>query len=311
MTELSEALDRLNQYNLGVYSVTVNPYGLSGVGGMAANWRRHSQDLRTVGLAVAQAAGSVGLGVRYAWDASTTDADPGAGEIRINTLTSGSATWIYASTSDAGGTDVSALLAAMDDSTNPTIKAFLILRHVTDPDRWAILALTGAVVSVAGYRKLPVSFVCGPGGFVAGETVSLGFVPVGNMGATGATGGLVGGNLTGALNETAVTLASAATTDLGAAAGNAVRITGTATITALGTAQNGARRTVTFLDALTLTHNAASLILPGGASIATAAGDTAVFESLGGGNWRCTAYTVASVAPGSGGTSLTRHFLSM
>ncbi|QCG97379.1 hypothetical protein E6C67_26770 [Azospirillum sp. TSA2s] len=103
-----------------------------------------------------------------------------------------------------------------------------------------------------------------------------------------------GANLTGALNETAVTVASAATADIGAAAGNAVRVTGTTTITALGTAQSGARRHVTFSGALTLTHNATSLILPGAANIVTAAGDTAEFESLGSGNWRCMEYNRAS-----------------
>ena len=51
-----------------------------------------------------------------------------------------------------------------------------------------------------------------------------------------------------------------------------------------------------FADALTLTHNATSLILPGGASITTAAGDVAGFRSLGSGNWRCEFYSRASGA---------------
>jgi hypothetical protein len=48
---------------------------------------------------------------------------------------------------------------------------------------------------------------------------------------------------------------------------------------------------------LTLTHNAASLILPGGSNITTAAGDCASFLSLGSGNWCCTKYVKASGAP--------------
>lgn len=93
---------------------------------------------------------------------------------------------------------------------------------------------------------------------------------------------------------TPVNVASAATTNIGAAAGNRVRITGTTTITSLGTIAAGACRTVTFAGALTLTHNATSLILPGGTNITTAAGDVAEFESLGAGNWRCTGYQKAS-----------------
>jgi hypothetical protein len=90
-----------------------------------------------------------------------------------------------------------------------------------------------------------------------------------------------------------VDVASAGTTDIGAAAGQAVRITGTTTITALGTAPSGVTRKLRFAASLTLTHNASSLILPGGASIVTAAGDTAEAVSLGGGNWIVTYFQPA------------------
>lgn len=82
-------------------------------------------------------------------------------------------------------------------------------------------------------------------------------------------------------------IASATTTDIGAATGNCVDVTGTTTITGLGTVQAGTTRFVRFTGVLTLTHNATSLILPTGANITTAAGDTAIFESLGSGNWVC------------------------
>lgn len=100
-----------------------------------------------------------------------------------------------------------------------------------------------------------------------------------------------GGNFTGAANANkGADIASAATTDLGAATGEYVRVTGTTTITALGTAQAGTQREVTFASALTLTHNATSLILPTSTNITTAAGDCASFRSEGGGNWRCVKY---------------------
>lgn len=93
------------------------------------------------------------------------------------------------------------------------------------------------------------------------------------------------------LNEAkGVDIASATTTDIGAATGNYVIVTGTVTITGLGTVQAGTRRIVKFTGALTLTHNATSLILPGGANITTVNGDVAVFVSLGSGNWQCVNY---------------------
>lgn len=89
-------------------------------------------------------------------------------------------------------------------------------------------------------------------------------------------------------------IASASSIDIGAATGNYVVITGTTTITSLGTVQAGTRRILEFSGALTLTHNATSLILPSGASITTAAGDVAHFISEGSGNWRCVVYSKAN-----------------
>jgi len=88
-----------------------------------------------------------------------------------------------------------------------------------------------------------------------------------------------------------VDVASAGTTDIGAAASNNVRITGTTTITSFGTAASGVTRQLRFAAALTLTYNATSLILPGAANIITAAGDTATAISLGSGNWVVSQYT--------------------
>jgi len=96
-------------------------------------------------------------------------------------------------------------------------------------------------------------------------------------------------------------IASAATTDLSTATAAFVHVTGTTTITGLGTVQEGTRRIVVFDGALTLTHNGTSLILPTGANIATAAGDVATFVSEGAGNWRCVGYTKADGTPLAGG----------
>ena len=70
-------------------------------------------------------------------------------------------------------------------------------------------------------------------------------------------------------------LASAATTDIGAQNSVFLNITGTTTITSFGTNYNGPRY-VRFDNALTLTHNATTLILPGAANITTTAGDSAI-----------------------------------
>ncbi|WP_127524084.1 hypothetical protein [Mesorhizobium sp. Z1-4] len=93
------------------------------------------------------------------------------------------------------------------------------------------------------------------------------------------------------------TIASATTTDLSTKPAQAITVTGTTTITGLGTVKAGTIKFLTFSGALTLTHNGTSLILPGGANISTAAGDAAIVESLGSGNWRCLNYMLAADGP--------------
>ena len=100
----------------------------------------------------------------------------------------------------------------------------------------------------------------------------------GSTGATGAAGSLGdGGSLGGAINELKGDNVSSATTCQiwSPEDGNLIHVTGTTTITSLGTAaQAGAERIVVFDGALTLTNNS-NIILPGGANITTAAGDIA------------------------------------
>lgn len=93
-----------------------------------------------------------------------------------------------------------------------------------------------------------------------------------------------------------VTVASAATCNILGAASDLIAISGTTTITSLGT---GASRLkfVRFTGALILTHNATSLILPGAANITTAAGDCMIVESDPSSNARVLAYQPADGAP--------------
>ncbi len=114
------------------------------------------------------------------------------------------------------------------------------------------------------------------------------------------------------VENTDQTIASATTCDIGAATGENVIISGTTTITGLGTVANGVIRRVKFTGALLLTYNATSLIIPGSANITTANGDTMEVESLGSGNWVVRSYmkrdgtplVSSSAAPFSDATAL-------
>lgn len=102
-----------------------------------------------------------------------------------------------------------------------------------------------------------------------------------------------------------ISVASAATTDIGAIESQNVTITGTTTITSFGTVAAGTIRDVVFSGALTLTHNATSLILPYGANITTAARESLRAVSLGSGNWRVTEYQKSALPVLTAGVGLT------
>jgi hypothetical protein len=131
-----------------------------------------------------------------------------------------------------------------------------------------------------------------------GQTTPTANIPLGGFRITGlgnATAATDAATLGQVDGRAEIDLASASTTNIGAQASNNVRITGTTTITSFGTIASGVTRHLRFAAALTLTHNATSLILPGGANITTAAGDTATAISLGSGNW-----IMANFMPASG-----------
>lgn len=119
-------------------------------------------------------------------------------------------------------------------------------------------------------------------------------------------------NLSGSINELrGADIASAATVNLGAATGNLVHITGTTTITSLGTAaQAGIRRIVIFDDSLTLTYGASSIMLQGRANIVTATGDMAEFVSDSTSKWTCVSYTRAATAPPNRGIFVAKRYLT-
>lgn len=147
------------------------------------------------------------------------------------------------------------------------------------------LALANDLSAVEGLSGTGIARRTGTDAWSVGTTVSI---------AEGGTGQTTAKAAFDALNGAEATVASASTTDIGAASSDKVSITGTTTITSFGTVAAGVHRLGRFTGALTLTHNATSLILPGGASLTTAAGDRFQAVSLGSGNWVVYNYVTAS-----------------
>lgn len=163
--------------------------------------------------------------------------------------------------------------------------------------------VSGTVISSTAFNATQSDIAAGLTNAVTrdGQSPPSANLPMGGKKLTGlAAGAIAGDSLRWEQlfsQGTEQDIASAATTDIGALNTTVARITGTTTITSLGTNYNGPRY-VRFAGVLTLTHNATTLILPTGANITTAAGDSAIFVPKGNpaDGWNCVEYQRASGA---------------
>lgn len=122
-------------------------------------------------------------GIPYLFDASTTMADPGPGNLRFNNATLASVTAIAIDdiANAVGSPDVSAWINSFDDSTN-AIKGTFIVRKKAAPDTFALFNITG-LTDNAGWSQLAVTYVAGGGSFSASDELDLQFARTGNDGA--------------------------------------------------------------------------------------------------------------------------------
>ena len=132
------------------------------------------------------AGGAVSL--QYTFSTTTTDADPGAGTVRLDNATQNTATTIRADLAGADGSDLSGVLALFDDSTS-TNKGYLTIRHSTTPTKWLVFSVA-SVASPSGYKNVTVTCVASSAAspFANGDAVLLDFTPTGDKGDTGNTG---------------------------------------------------------------------------------------------------------------------------
>lgn len=122
--------------------------------------------------------------IGFNFDTSTTDADPGAGDVRFNNATPASVTAIYFDNVDRDGNTVTTWLDSFDDSTTTT-KGTLIFTPAAGPKAKLIYTVTGSIVDGTGYRKVTVSHVAGTTLPSSAAHLAVSFDRVGDKGADG------------------------------------------------------------------------------------------------------------------------------
>lgn len=167
-------------------SLTINPWPGTALSGdayeilLTPDSVRASERTRQLleQLSVVQANGR---GLFYRFSDSVTDADPGAGYVRLNNADPTLATAAYIDVLDANGATVSGEIDTWDDSTSLG-KGNLWVRSIADPSAFHSYKVTGAVVDGTGYRKLTLTYVGGSGSFAADDEVMVAFARTGDTG---------------------------------------------------------------------------------------------------------------------------------
>jgi hypothetical protein len=248
---------------------------------------------------------------RFTWSNSTTMADPGTGYVRFNHGTVGSVTNLAfdATSADAGNPDVSDFLASMDDSTG-TSAGYIQFRKRGTPATYAVFSVTGAVADNTGWLQATVTHVSSSGTWSNADISYMSFARAGDNGSltsvvadtTPQLGGFLDANGHYIQTEKGGDLTSASPLVIDTD-GDYFDVTGTTNFAVMTVAADR-QFTLQFDGALTMTHHATNIDLPGEANITTAAGDVGVFQSTGANTVQCISYTKAdgtAVSAGAGG----------
>lgn len=128
------------------------------------------------------------IAIEYTFSTTTTDADPGAGNLRLSNATQTSATAIRADLVDAYGTTWTSVIDSLDDSTN-TVKGHIRLFKTGDLSKWLVFTVS-AVGAESGYRNITVTNVAGSASspLANGDRITLVFTRSGDAGSAGAPG---------------------------------------------------------------------------------------------------------------------------
>jgi hypothetical protein len=146
-----------------------------------------SQTFRYVAIGRAQESDALSTGVRYRFDSSVVDADPGAGLFRFNNATLASVTSLFIDLLSDDAVDLTAVLDSWDDGGASTNRGTITVEQ-SGTGAFFIATVTGSVAAPAGYRKVVVTPIATSGTFAVGQITSLQFTRSG-IDATGDVNG--------------------------------------------------------------------------------------------------------------------------
>jgi microcystin-dependent protein len=135
-------------------------------------------------------------GILWAFDDSTTtNADPGTGDLRLDNASLASVTEIAISYANAesGNPSVEDYVKTWDDSTSTSNRGALIIKKKGSAENFAIYTITSAITDGTTYGRFTLSHVVSNGGFTAADVLSVQFFRSGDKGTDGSGTGDVTG----------------------------------------------------------------------------------------------------------------------
>lgn len=168
-----------------IHAVNVNGTAAStgGTENRVKNVAFHVDIIASTAAAAAQVAV---FGFPMQWDTGTTAVNPGAGRVRCNNATPGSATELYASTTDGWGVDISGIYAAM--GTGNVISLSKVGAQATR----LVFRLTAAPTAGTGFYTMVGTVIASGGTLSSSDQLALesSYGITGPTGAAGSDGGV-------------------------------------------------------------------------------------------------------------------------
>lgn len=147
--------------------------------------------------AAAATAAAIGLANEWLYASSTTMADPGTGNFRLNNAALASATQIALSalTADSGNPNLRTFMQTWDASNHNPRGIIRIEKNATN---FVLLGINGAKTDNTTWLQYPVTVIASAGSFTAADVTFIGFTPYGNdgTGTLNASGTPTTGSLT-------------------------------------------------------------------------------------------------------------------
>jgi hypothetical protein len=126
-------------------------------------------------------------GLSYTWAAAIDNSDPGAGKLKVNSLSRPAVTQLYISETDAIGIAAASLLSSLSASTSAN-RALITIYDSTTPTNFVSYYVTGAGVDNGAWRSYPVSYLDHSGAMTDGAAVSFQWSRTGDKGDQGLQG---------------------------------------------------------------------------------------------------------------------------